>query len=171
MTKRAQFIASLETSVAVSRSVDQIRQLVERFGAAEFGIQYDPASGRPVAVSFKVRDPHVSGEPPAFLPVALRAPAETVYKLLLEKKSWPTADQRARMQDQAERVAWRNLHDFVRASLIGVQTGIMTLGEAFMANLVVTLPTGEAKRLGELAAEGAILRSSEGRLMLGKGQP
>lgn len=170
MSKRpSQFIASLDTEVAVTRSVDQIRQLVERFGAAEFGIQYDPASGVPVAVSFKVRDPHLSGEAPAFLPVALRAPSDVIYGLLQKQASWRM--DRSRLRDKANRVAWRNLHDFVRASLIGVQTGIMTLGEAFMANLVVTLPTGEAKRLGELAAEGAMLRSSEGRLMLGKGQP
>jgi hypothetical protein len=162
------FIASLETSVPVSRSVDQIRQLIERFGAAEFGIQYDPATGQPCAVSFKVRDPNLSGDEIAYLPVALRAPAEIITKALYKQRStWSMEKARA----QAERVAWRNLHDFVRASLIGVQTGIMTLGEAFMANLVVTLPTGEAKRLGELAAEGSLLRSSEGRLLLGKGQP
>jgi hypothetical protein len=169
--KRAEFIASLDTSVPVNRSVDQIRQLVERFGAAEFGLQYDPESGRPVAVSFKIRDPHLSGDP-VYLPIALRAPYETIRKALLDKYSWPTATTRQKVSEQAERVAWRNLHDFVRASLIGVQTGIMSLGEAFMASLVVTLPTGEAKRLGELAAEGSLIRPGEqGRLMLGRGTP
>ena len=173
MSKTA-FIASMETAVPVSRSVDHIRHLVERFGAAEFGIQYDPATGRPVAVSFKVRDPGFKDEAgqPVFVPVALRAPFETIYKALLDRKSYPTTDQRNRYREQAERVAWRNLHDFVRASLIGVQTGIMSLGEAFMASVVVTLPTGEAKRLGELVAEGAVLRPAPGgRLLLGKGQP
>lgn len=44
--------------------------------------------------------------------------------------------------------------------------------KAFMANLVVTLPTGEAKRLGELVAEGSLLRPGDGgRLLLGRGQP
>src|SRR3990167_1188922 len=151
---KASFIASLETDVPVTRSVDHIRHLVERFGAMEFGIQYDPVSGRPCAVSFKVKDPHVG----AGLPVALRAPYETVLKQILDgkKRSWDS-DVKARAKEQAERVAWRNLHDFVRASLIGVQTGIMSLGEAFLANLVVTLPTGEAKRLGELVIERNLL--------------
>lgn len=170
-SKRGEFIASLDTAVPVTRSVQQIQSLVERFGAAEFGIQYDPTSGRPVAVSFKVRDPHMAaGDEPVFLPVALRAPADAINKALLDKRSWPTSAQRIAIREKAERVAWRNLHDFVRASLIGVQTGIMSLGEAFMASLVVTLPTGEAKRLGELAAEGSLLQpGSAGRLMLGRG--
>lgn len=168
MSKRPEkFIASVDTSVPVSRSVDQIRRLVERFGASEFGIQYDPTSGLPVAVSFKIKDATLG----QFLPVALRAPHDAIYKALVDARSWPTIQQKERMREQAERVAWRNLHDFVRASLIGVQTGIMSLGEAFMASLVVTLPTGEAKRLGELAAEGALLRPSAdgGRLLLGSG--
>ena len=162
-------IASLTTEVPVRRSVDQIRDLVEKFGASEFTLQYDPSTGIPVAISFKIRDPHVGGEP-KYLPIALRAPTDRVELLLrdVSKYSWDAARRKA----QAERVAWRNLHDFVRASLIAVQTGIMDMGEAFMASLVVTLPTGEAKRLGELAAEGALLRHAEGgRLLLGKGQP
>lgn len=162
-------IASLTTKVPVSRSVSQVQALVERFGAAEFGIQYDPATGRPVAVSFKVRDPHLGG---AFLPVALRAPFEVILKQLVDARAFhPSPSERQRITEQAERVAWRNLHDFVRASLIAVQTGIMSLGEAFMASLVVTLPTGEAKRLGELAAEGSLLQSSStGQLRLGSGR-
>jgi len=169
MSKTEQFIASLETDVPVSRSVDQIRQLVERFGAAEFGIQYDPGSGEPVAVSFRIKDVSIG----QFLPVALRAPADAIYKALESRRSqhrWLTDANRATIRQQARRVAWRNLHDFVRASLIGVQTGIMSLGEAFMASLVVTLPTGEAKRLGELAAEGSLLRPTDGRLLLGPGE-
>lgn len=166
MSKRERFIASLETKVPVSRSVDQIRSLVERFGAAEFGIQYDPAAGVPVAVSFRIKDPHLGG----FLPIALRAPSEAIYKAI-EPDRWLPEAKKQSLREQARRVAWRNLHDFVRASLIGVQTGIMSMGEAFMASLVVTLPTGEAKRLGELAAEGGLLRNDEkgGRLLLGSG--
>jgi len=166
MSKRERFIASLDTKVPVSRSVDQIRYLVERFGAAEFGIQYDPAAGVPVAVSFKIKDPHLG----SFLPVALRAPSDAIYKAIVPDR-YLTGAQQGGYREQARRVAWRNLHDFVRASLIGVQTGIMSLGEAFMASLVVTLPTGEAKRLGELAADGGLIRSDEksGRLMLGSG--
>lgn len=169
-TGRSVPIASLTTKVPVGRSVDQIRALVERFGASEFGIQYDPATGHPVAVSFKVRDPHLGG---AFLPVALRAPFSVVLKQLLDARAFqPSTSERQRITEHAERVAWRNLHDFVRASLIAVQTGIMSLGEAFMASLVVTLPTGEAKRLGELAAEGALLHAQAGgQLMLGPGRP
>lgn len=167
MTPRP-FVASLETEVPVSRSAQHIQTLVEKFGALEFGLQYDPVTRRPVAVSFRVQDPHLVGADAAPLPVALRAPSGTIYGMIRDRQpNWS----RDRVQDQADRVAWRNLHDFVRASLIAVQTGIMTLGEAFMANLVVTLPSGESKRLGELASEGTLLTAGAGgQLLLGAGR-
>lgn len=167
-------IASLDTGVSVASSVAQIQALVQRFGAAEFTTSYDHATGLPTAVAFKVRDPHFTPDTggPQFMPVALRAPCNTVYEMLKARRkvSYMTEAQRTKLREQAERVAWRNLHDFVRASLIGVQTGIMSLGEAFMASLVVTLPTGEAKRLGDIAAEGQFLHgNADGRLRLGSG--
>lgn len=160
-------VASLSTSVSVHRSLEQIRQLVERFGAVEFAIRYDPSTRRPCGVAFQVLDPHLGGA----LPVALSAPTATVLELLKRARYQQSAwDRPARLADQAERVAWRNLHDFVRASLIGVQTGIMTLGEAFMASLVVTLPSGERTRLGEVAARGGLVeQGAPGQLRLGKG--
>lgn len=168
MSKQS-FVASLDTDVPVSRSVDHIRALVERFGALEFGIEYDPNTHLPVAVNFKVKDPEFG----VAVPVSLRAPFERVLKAILDGKrgAWQ-ADVKARAKDQAQRVAWRNLHDFVRASLIGVQTGIMTLGEAFMASLIVTLPGGQTQRFGELAASGKLLHpdAMSGRLMLGSGE-
>jgi hypothetical protein len=111
-----QFIASLETAVPAVRSIGQIQALVERFGALEFVTVYDPeGSGRPIGVRFKVRDPHITKEdaehrkalglPPANLPVDLRAPFEVIYKALLDRRSWPTTDQRNRIRAQAERVA------------------------------------------------------------------
>lgn len=165
----AEYIASMETTVPVLRSVQQIQSLVAKFGASEFSTQYDPATGEPIAIAFKVTDPNLGDG--TFLPVALRAPTDVVYKAILrtKKRTQDKAVQKS-AREQAARVAWRNLHDFVRASLIGVQTGIMSLGEAFMASLVVTLPTGEAKRLGEIAAEGGLLQpTTHGRLLLGSG--
>jgi hypothetical protein len=159
------FIASLETEVPVSRSINHIRELVERFGAREFSTHYDAAT-RPIGIGFTVRDPRVTGDEPVYLPVQLRAPTETIYKALLasKRRSYFIATQE-RCRAQAERVAWRNLHDFVRASLIGVQTGIMSLGEAFMASLVVTTPAGP-ERLGEIVARGSLLQPVRGQLRL-----
>lgn len=172
MTKpKDPFVASLKTAVTVASSVKQIQEIVEKFGAAEFTIRYDTETRAPRAIAFKVRDPHLSGSP-VFLPVELQAPTETVYAMLRGRRGgYVGSDVTKRLKEQAERTAWRNLHDFVRASLIGVQTGIMSLGEAFMASLIVTLPNGESKRLGEIAANGNLLQPGHGgRLMLGRGE-
>lgn len=163
------FLASIETTVPVARSVSQIQALVQRFGAAEFSVRYDPKTGEAVAVGFVVRDPHVSDG--TLLPVSLAAPTDVIYAAILKgKRRGYDKTVQATARQQAARVAWRNLHDFVRASLIGVQTGIMSLGEAFMASLVVTLPNGETRRFGEAVAHGGILHPSAGnRLLLGPG--
>jgi hypothetical protein len=156
----------MDTEVPVSRSIDQIRQLVERFGALGFGIEYDATSGGAVAITFKVKDPKF-GVP---VPVSLRAPFEQVLKMILDgKRQAYRSDVKQRAKEVAQRVAWRNLHDFVRASLIGVQTGIMSLGEAFMASLIINLPNGDTRRFGELVVEGKLLHPDAGRLMLGPG--
>jgi len=182
MAKASQFIASLETDVPAVRSIGHIQALVERFGALEFVTVYDPSgTGRPIGVRFKVRDPHITQEdaehratlglPPAHLPVDLTAPFETIYKALLDGRTgWVPDEKRARVRAQAERVAWRNLHDYVRAGLIAVQTGILTLGEAFLANVTVELPDGRSARFGTLVAERGMIGSSDnGRLRLQAG--
>lgn len=180
--KPGEFIASLQTQVPAVRSIGQIQALVERFGALEFATVYDSSgSGRPVGLRFKVRDPHITkedaerrakrGVPPAHLPVDLRAPFEMIYKALLDRRTgWLADGARQRIRAQAERVAWRNLHDYVRAGLIAVQTGILTLGEAFLANVSVELPDGTSARFGSLVAErGMISSGTNGRLRLQPG--
>lgn len=142
------YIASVETKVPVRRSVDQIRGLVERFGSREFTCYYDDAN-EPIGVAFKIKDPNLD----VVLPVRLVAPTATVRARIRTYKA----------NEQAQRVAWRNLHDFVRASLIAVETGILTLGEAFLASVVVTDPkTGTERRFGELVAGGDFLAISPG---------
>lgn len=151
-----EFIASIDTDVPVRRSVEHIRALVERFEAREFRLIYGTGA-QVVAVRFAIVDPHLGGAP---LAVELRAPTERLRARLGNK---------ANAEAQAERVAWRHLHDFIRASLIAVQDGLLTLGEAFFANLIVRDERGGEQRLADMLIEQKILQPSNGMLRLGPG--
>lgn len=155
-------IASLTTSVPVARSIDQIRRLVERFGAREFRTIYE--ANETVAIRFAITDPN---NPGTVFSVSLRAPTEVLFRMMRSRRATEAGEERD--LEQARRVAWRNLHDFVRASLIGVQTGLLSVAEAFMANLVVDLPNGEERRLSDALLETGIISAPRGRLLLGAG--
>lgn len=161
------FVANAETKVPVSRSVDHIRALVERFQAQEFRTIY--VDGQPSAIRFTIRDPHLAaaGDGPCDFTVELTAPSDWLTDQFDRRRvSWD----RARCRQQAERVAWRQLHDIIRSTLIGVQAGLFTIGEAFLANLIVETEDGE-ERFGELLMRTRALQPGGGGAMrlLGKG--
>lgn len=163
------FIANLDTTVPVTRSVDAIRVLVERFRAKEFRTSYGP-DGRPCAVRFTITDPNLpkDGDHDGVFTVELAAPTDVLFRQINGRRSYPSG-YREKDRAQAERVAWRQLHDMIRASLIGVQSGIVTLGEAFFANLIVTDNAGREARMADVLLSGRLLSSHGGRLMLGPG--
>jgi hypothetical protein len=165
---KAEFIANIDTDVPVSRSVDHIRQLVERFQAKEFRTTYGP-NGVAVSVRFTITDPHLpkEGDHDGLFTVELTALTDVIHKELVRRRTrWIDADARARIDAQAQRVAWRQLHDIIRATLIGVRSGIMTMGEAFFANLIVTGPDGQERRMANALMESRLLSPRNGRLML-----
>jgi hypothetical protein len=164
------FVANVATEVPVSRSVDQIRALVERFRAREFRTIYGP-TGSPVAVRFTITDPHLpkDGDHDGVFTVELAAPTDVLYRMIHGKRRNFSGQFVARDRAQAERVAWRQLHDMIRASLIAVQSGIVTLGEAFFANLIVTDGAGREARMAEVLLTSRLLTAGNGRLMLTSG--
>lgn len=165
-----QFIASLDTSVPVSRTIAQIQGLVERFRAREFRTIYGP-EGDVVAVRFTIIDPHLTqGAGDGVFTVELHAVSDAIDAAIRRgRKNRITPTQSAAFLAQAKRVAWRHLHDVIRASLIAVQSGILTIGEAFLCNLVVTATDGREQRLGEMMFERRLLAPSNGKLMIGGG--
>lgn len=161
------FIANESTTVPVTRTIQAIQGLVERFRAREFRTLYGHG-GTPNAVRFTVIDPHLSqveGEEGVFT-VELSAPSEMIRKALWRKARSPN---RNVLEAKAERIAWRQLHDIIRASLMGVESGLFTIGEAFLANLVVARPDGKEARLGQMLMEQRLLTPVNGRLMIGAG--
>lgn len=165
------FIASLETDVTPRRSVAQIQDLVERFGARAFEVRYHERTGEPDRVRFAVVDPHLRSDDGAPLPpltIELRAPTEALERVLRNRRT--RTPKPGAIAEQARRIAWRHLHDVVRASLIGVQDGLLTVGEAFLAHLVVESADGTEETFGAALQRAKLLTpSASGRLLLGRG--
>ena len=163
--KRKPFIASVGTTTSVGETIQQLQAIVERFNAREFRIIYGENS-KPIAVRFAINDPNLPwGE--GFFTVELAAPSEAILMQL--KTQRVREDARRPLPERAERAAWRQLHDYVRAVLISVQWGMVTVGEAFMGGLVVTLPDGRETRFADAMTDAKLLTPRNGRLLLGSG--
>lgn len=127
---------AVATSVDASRTVTEIERTVERYGASSFAYGRTPEKG---VVTF---DMH--GRRLRFV-VPLPDKRERAFGM--------TATGRMRTQksavdawEQAARSRWRALLLVIKAQLEAVECGILTLDEAFMANIV--LPGGQT--VGEL---------------------
>ena len=104
-----------DTSVPVSRSQDEIRRTLERYGAT--GFLFGQSNGEGV-VAFEMKARRVK----FVLPL-------------------PAAKLPEKIRDHLTRTAWRCLLLAIKAKLECVQSGISSFEEEFMAHIV--LPTGE----------------------------
>lgn len=142
------------TKVPVSRSINAIQSLVERFGAEEFGFRTTLKGDNPtIDVGFVYMDK----------PVRLTVKVRQVAEVYLEAK--PNANTTA-VYDKAPRVAMRILHDQVKAILVAVSCGLMDFETAFMPHFIT--------RSGRTLAEETIPRFdrvlSQPSLLLGAGE-
>lgn len=133
----AQKIKYQDTTVDPMASAAQIAALISRYGARSFGQHYaEDGSLSGVHFVLRVQD---AGD----LPVMLRAPSQTIEAILWGGKipapaaSWDKAGQakRIKVHEQALRIAWRHLKDYIEQSLLAVQTGLFPVGAAFMAHM------------------------------------
>lgn len=53
------------------------------------------------------------------------------------------------MKEQERRTKWRSLFYYIKATFDAVDKGLVTIEQAFMADTVVSLPSGEQKRVIE----------------------
>lgn len=95
------------TEVQASRSMDFIEQLLVRFGATNIMKEFGP-NGRCSALSFIVP---INGMK---LPFRLPAKSDKIYNWL--KKQKPNGKEQA-LRDQAERIAWKQNHEWLHLQL------------------------------------------------------
>jgi hypothetical protein len=120
-------ILNYTTQVDPAKSVGQIQVSLAAHGAKQVVISY--REGRPEAIAFLV--PTRFGDRPFLLP----ARVEGVLRALQEDHRRGKVPRRFVTRDQAERIAWRVLKDWVEAQLALIRSGLAPLDEVFLPYL------------------------------------
>jgi hypothetical protein len=122
-----------KTNVPTAKTKGEIEAIVERYGASQFASGWDETAAK---IGFRM-----AGRQIAFL---LEMPNRTDPKFTQYvsrgSTKWRTSDAAQREWEQACRQRWRALLLVIKAKLEAVETGISTLENEFLANIV--LPDG-----------------------------
>ncbi len=116
------------TKIDAHKTASQIQEILRKHGASAVLIEYD--NGEISTLSFKAETPH--GE------VGFRLPIEPDAVLRILEKQAP---RRLATRDQATRVAWRNVKDWILAQMAMIETQMVTLDQIFLPYLV--FPEGD----------------------------
>lgn len=125
MTTRGQALLNYTTTVDVHRSVGEITGMLVTHGARSIMTDYDER-GNPVAIRFLV--PTQYGETGFALP----ANSEAVLKVLTRQKSAGKVPPRFVTREQAHRVAWRILKDWLEAQLAIIESEMVTIDQVML---------------------------------------
>ena len=119
------------TKVPAEKTASQIVSLLRQKRAIAIMMEYDASgTGEIVGLKWKVRTPH--GDLPFSLPVN----AEAVEKVLTKQYHARQVPFSATGPDQARRVAWRILLEWVRAQMALLDTEMVSLDQLFLPYLV-----------------------------------
>lgn len=133
------------SKVPVETSLGEIMGMLVSAGATNISTRYDPASRRPVGLSFSI--PTADGESVFALPARVSAAVKVMNEQgVLHKERYYASRTRqeeerrrvtqANMQ-QGEIVAWRILRDWMEAQLALIQLGMAELSEIMLPYLVM----------------------------------
>ena len=131
-------IANYTTTVAPEKSSGEIHGMLVSHGASH--ILTDYKDGKPSGIAFMIATPY--GERPFRLPANVDRVAEVLLKELQTSsyRRWDTQYQeqrRAKLKEQANRVAWRILKDWVRAQMAILETEMVTIDQVFLPYMEV----------------------------------
>lgn len=104
------------TTISADKSVAEVQQILVRAGATRILIEYNGLM--PSALAFEV----------AGVQYRLPCRVEAVYSVLSKDRDVRSG---LRTREQAQRVAWRVLKDWVEAQLAIIQTGMVEAQEVF----------------------------------------
>lgn len=114
------------TSIPVEKTLTEIQQQLVKARAQALLTDYDGA-GNPVALSFRIMT--------KFGVMAFKLPADPQPVFAVLKQQAQRGDIPRRFLndvDQARRVAWRIVKDWVEAQLAIVETGMVTIDQVFL---------------------------------------
>lgn len=113
-------IANYSTSIASQKTVGKIQTMLAAAGALKTMIDYD--GGKPIALSFQVNT--AMGLMGVRLPINPEGVLNTFNRDNVQKSF--------RSIEQAERTAWRNCEDWVKAQLAMIDAEQMSFDQVFL---------------------------------------
>jgi hypothetical protein len=140
-------IKNYTSEVSVDAILQQMQQMLVRAGARSLMFTYT-AQGEVEAIAFSIQARN------AVLPIRLPARVAQVAHVLYGSKNLTPAQWR-----QAQRTAWKNLHDWVDAQLALIETEMVKLEEVFLPYLV----TNRGATLFEVMEQQDFLLPSSGQ--------
>lgn len=114
-------ILNYTTTIAVEKTMGEIQGMLAKAGASAVLAEYE--EGIVVRLSFKAKTPH------GMVAFCLPANIDGVYKSLYKS---PKATAKLRTREQAARVAWRIVKDWVEAQLAIIEAGMALLTQVFL---------------------------------------
>lgn len=125
MSKNTLYMES--TEINASRTAGEITQELVRSGARQIAMDFGEG-GRITGMHWVMR---VNGSDVCF---SMPARTKPIYDVLKKKAAWSAdAD---KIQEKAERVAWRQLLRWIQAQNAMIETGMVQPAEVFMAYVV-----------------------------------
>lgn len=146
-------IKNFTTDVPVNRTVSEIHLMLADHGAKRILFDYSD-EGKVNAISFTISTPY--GEQAIKLP----ANAERVRAVLHEQKNSTKNRSRTPIddsQEQADRVAWRIVKDWLAAQLAILETEMVTVQQVFLPYFI----NNKGETLYEVYASGNLLIEGE----------
>lgn len=146
-------IKNFTTDVPVNRTVSEIHLMLADHGAKRILFDYGD-DGKVNAISFTISTPY--GEQAIKLP----ANAERVRAVLHEQKNSTKNRSRTQIddsQEQADRVAWRIVKDWLSAQLAILETEMVTVQQVFLPYFI----NNKGETLYEVYASGNLLIEGE----------
>ena len=125
-------ILNYTTRVEVGKTVAEIQRILINHGVRRVLTEYDGKDKWPTAFSFSIETVH--GDRPFKLPANVAG----VEKLLQEQRKKGKITPKLATREQAARVAWRILKDWLQAQLALVDVGLASIDEVFLPYLHLT---------------------------------
>lgn len=119
-------ILNYTTTIDTNKTLGEIQRVLVRAGARQTAAEFDDQA-RPVGLAFAVETPE------GMRRFALPANADGVYAALRREK----VPKRFQTVDQAHRVAWRILKDWVEAQMAIHEAGLARLDQIMMPYMLV----------------------------------
>ena len=134
-------LKSWDTRVVISKSQEDIRNLLARFGASKVAFEDDMQTGTQV---LRFEYPVKEG---IFIPVHCPIKIKGIVDWLKEngRSSW----NQDYIFKQAKKVAWRHIFDWAKSNVNLVEFGLIPFENIFLSYFSRVLPNGNYETLGE----------------------